>query len=56
MDDTQTIGAREARPELGKLIDAAHYGGQHTVITKAGQPRAVLVPYEWWSQQRTDQA
>ena len=33
-------------------IDAAHYAGQHTVITKAAEPRAVLVPYEWWSQQR----
>ena len=48
MDNTQTIGAREARPELGALIDAAHYAGQHTIITKAGKPRAVLVPYEWY--------
>jgi len=52
MSDTHTIGARDARPELGKLIDAAHYADQHTVITKAGEPRAVLVPYKWWSQQQ----
>jgi prevent-host-death family protein len=51
MTETHWIGARDARPELGKLVDAAHYAGQHTVITKAGEPRAVLVPYEWWSQQ-----
>jgi prevent-host-death family protein len=52
MSTTRTIGARDARPDLGKLVDAAHYAGQHTVITKAGQPRAVLVPYEWWNQQQ----
>ena len=52
MDDTQTVGAREARADLGKLIDAAHYGGQHTILTKSEQPRAVLVPYQWWREQR----
>ncbi len=52
MGNTYTIGARDARPELGKLIDAAHYAGQHTVITKAGEPRAVLVPYEWYIEQQ----
>ncbi|MFV2097626.1 type II toxin-antitoxin system Phd/YefM family antitoxin [Micromonospora sp. LOL_014] len=46
------MGARAARPELGKLVDAAHYVGQHTIITKSGEPRAVLVPYEWWSQRQ----
>lgn len=52
MDDTPAVGAREARAELGKLIDAAHYGGQHTILTKSDQPRAVLVPYEWWREQQ----
>ena len=52
MAETHTIGARDARPELGKLIDAAHYAGQHTILTKNEQPRAVLVPYEWWRQQQ----
>lgn len=52
MSETRTSGARDARPDLGKLVDTAHYAGQHTVITKAGEPRAVLVPYEWWSQQQ----
>jgi len=33
----------EARADLGKLIDAARYGGQHTILTKSDQPRAVLV-------------
>jgi prevent-host-death family protein len=48
MKKPHTIGARDARPELGKLVDAAFYAGQHTVITKNDQPRAVLVPYEWY--------
>jgi prevent-host-death family protein len=52
MDEPHTIGARDARPELGKLVDAAHYAGQHTIITKSGDPRAVLVPYKWWSQRQ----
>lgn len=36
----------EARDALGQRIDAAHYADEATVITKNGQPRAVLVSYE----------
>lgn len=38
----------EARDALGQRVDAAHYADETTVITKNGQPRAVLVSYEWY--------
>ncbi len=38
----------EARKEFGRLVDAAHYSGECTVITKNGEPRAALVPYAWY--------
>ncbi len=50
--DEPSISASDARAELGKLVNASRYGGQHTVITKAGQPHAVLVPFDWWEAQR----
>lgn len=36
----------EVRDSLGQRVDAAHFGDEHTIITKNGQPRAVLVSYE----------
>jgi prevent-host-death family protein len=29
-------------------VEIAHYQGECTVITKNGEPRAALVPYEWF--------
>lgn len=43
------MGISEVRGQLGRLVDAAHYRGDVTVIEKNGEPRAVLVPYEWWA-------
>jgi prevent-host-death family protein len=40
----------ELRDHLGRRIDAAHYQGEATVVEKNGEPRAVLVPYEWWQE------
>lgn len=51
---TETMGAREARDQLGKRIDAAHFMGKHTVIEKNGEPRAVLVPYAWWAERHEE--
>jgi hypothetical protein len=42
----------DARKEIGKLIDAAHYAGQHTILAKNDEPRAVLVPYRWYIEQQ----
>ncbi len=36
----------EVREALGQRVDAAHYGDEVTVITKNGQPRAVLISFE----------
>lgn len=46
----KTMPLVEARDALGQRVDAAHYADEATVITKNGQPRAVLVSYEWWSE------
>lgn len=40
----------EAREHIGRLVDAAHFSGDATVITKNGEPRAVLVPYDWYQE------
>lgn len=56
MADPETLTIRETRDELGKRVDAAHYAQQPTVITKNGEPRAVLVPYDWYLQQQNRSA
>lgn len=50
------MGVRELREHLGRRVDAAHFLGEHTVIEKTGEPRAVLVPYSWWRAQQDLQA
>lgn len=40
------------RDQLGRRIDQAHYQGEHTIVRKNGEPRAVLVPYKWWEEQQ----
>ncbi|WP_405087715.1 type II toxin-antitoxin system Phd/YefM family antitoxin [Microbispora sp. NBC_01389] len=47
------IGVREAREKIGDRVNAAHYLGEHTIIERNGTPFAVLVPYEWWTEQQT---
>ncbi|MFI5629201.1 type II toxin-antitoxin system Phd/YefM family antitoxin [Streptomyces sp. NPDC051664] len=44
----ERIGVRELREQLGRRVDSAHFKGEQTVIEKNGEPRAVLVSYEWW--------
>lgn len=39
----QHISTRDLRDHLGRKVDAAFYGGETTVITKNGEPRAVLI-------------
>ncbi|WP_433727175.1 type II toxin-antitoxin system Phd/YefM family antitoxin [Actinoplanes sp. CA-051413] len=52
MSETPQVAVSDARKEIGKLIDAAHYAGQHTVLAKNDEPRAVLVPYRWYIEQQ----
>jgi len=46
------MGVAEARDQLGRLVDAAHFLGKPTVIEKNGEPRAVIVPYAQWAASR----
>ena len=45
-----TVGVEDLRKELGKRVEAAHHGGEVTVITKGNgkEPYAVIVPYDWY--------
>lgn len=47
-----SVSLREVRDTLGRRVDAAHFLGEVTVITKNREPRAVLVPYAWYIQRK----
>ncbi|GAA0897863.1 type II toxin-antitoxin system Phd/YefM family antitoxin [Pseudonocardia zijingensis] len=38
------VTVREARDNLGRLLDAAHYAGEVTVVTRQGKPWAIIGP------------
>lgn len=38
------MSVREARDQLGRLLDAAHYAGEVTVVSRQGEPWAAIVP------------
>ena len=42
----ETMAIRDVRDNLGQRVDVAHFNDEATVITKNGQPRAVIVSYE----------
>jgi hypothetical protein len=52
MSETPQVAVSDARKEIGKLIDAAHYAEQHTILAKNDEPRAALVPYQWYIEQQ----
>jgi len=45
------LSIEDLRGKLGDRVDAAHFAGEVTVVTRGhkAEPRAVLVPYEWWT-------
>lgn len=45
-----SLSVQETREALGRRVDAAHFLQEATVVTKNGEPRAVLVPYGWYQQ------
>ena len=51
MADIMHIGTKDLRNEIGRRVDAAHFLGEPTIITKNNEPRAVLVSYAWYEQQ-----
>ncbi|WP_406215018.1 type II toxin-antitoxin system Phd/YefM family antitoxin [Streptomyces decoyicus] len=56
MSDESRVGVRDARNQLGRLVDEAYYQGTATVLTKNDEPRAVLVPYDWYVRLAPDSA
>lgn len=48
---TERIATADLRNQIGRRIDNAHFRGEHLIIEKNGEPRAVLVPYSWWKEQ-----
>ncbi len=46
--DFGPLGADELRDNLDARIEAAHFRGEPTVITRDGEPQAVLIPYAEW--------
>jgi len=43
---SEEIRLSDLRAVLGKRVDAAHYQGDDTIITKDGQPHAAIVSYQ----------
>ncbi|OUC97911.1 hypothetical protein CA984_09185 [Streptosporangium minutum] len=54
MKSMEHTSTNDLRNQLGRRIDEAHYRGEHLVIEKNGEPRAVLVPYAWWVEQQNE--
>lgn len=50
VSDTPHMGIKELRSDLGHRVDAAHFLGEHTVIEKNGEPRAVIISYAQWQE------
>lgn len=48
MARTEFMGVEAARKVLGQRVDAAKGQGDRTVITKHGQPQAILIDMEWF--------
>ncbi|WP_067806556.1 type II toxin-antitoxin system Phd/YefM family antitoxin [Actinomadura formosensis] len=49
---TERIATNDLRAHLGRRIDEAHFRGDHLIVEKNGEPRAVLVPYKWWQEKQ----
>lgn len=49
---TELMGVEDARKKLGERIDFARDGELHTVVTRHGQPAAVLVDMAWYVRAR----
>jgi len=46
--EIRRMGSRELRDNLGSRVDAAHFHGEPTIITRNGEPRAVIISYAEW--------
>ena len=48
MSDAVRMGTKELRDQIGRRVDAAHFLHEPTIITRNGEPRAVMISYEEW--------
>ena len=48
MENIMHMGVADLRNVLGHRVDAAHFLSEPTVITRSGEPRAVLISYAEW--------
>lgn len=53
MTRTELKGVEETRKTLTERIEMAEEKGTHTVVTRHGRARAVLVGIEWYREART---
>ena len=51
MNEPLRMGVRDFRNDVPIRIEAAHFRGEPTIITKNDEPRAVLVSYAWYEEQ-----
>jgi prevent-host-death family protein len=42
--EQRQVTVREARDQLGRLLDAAHYAGEIAIVTRQGEEWAAIVP------------
>lgn len=48
MAGTEFMGVEAARKVLGQRVDAAKKQGERTVVTRHGQPQAILIDMDWF--------
>jgi prevent-host-death family protein len=51
------VGATQARRELGTIVDRVQHQGDAYIVSRRGEPAAVVVPlkvYESWKRQREE--
>lgn len=49
MEGIKRMGIVDFRADVGRRVDAAHFGHEMTVVTKGSneEPRALLIPHAW---------
>lgn len=53
--EIKTLGTREFRDQISQRVDAAHFRHEPTIVSRNGEPRAVLIAYaEWRALQPTE--
>lgn len=48
MDELTRMGIRDFREHITSRVEKAHFREEPTVITKNGNPRAVVVSVDWY--------